>query len=80
MLEIQISEKKLGQYSSSLEQMYGQVCVSVCIDIIETKVRFYGLHSPGLGLEGFEKHQTLLAGYAKVHRLKMTLASLKPFA
>jgi ribosomal protein S12 methylthiotransferase accessory factor len=80
MLEIHIGKKDLGLYRGALEQMYSEECVATSKDIIDSKVRFYGLHSPGLGLEGFEKHQTLLAGYAKVHRLKMTRASLKPFA
>ena len=70
MLEIQIKKKDLALYSSSLEQMYGQECVSMSNDIIKAKVRFYGLHSSGLSLEGFKKHQSLLDGYEKVHSLK----------
>ena len=70
MLEIRIEKKDLSLYRASLEQMYSQPIVSLSEDIVETKVCFYGLHSPGLGLDGFVKHQTLLDGYAKVHKLK----------
>ncbi len=70
LLEIKLEEKDLAEYQASLELMYSAECVSLCSDIIERKVKFHGLHSPGLTLEGFEKHQSLLAGYAKVHKAK----------
>jgi len=70
MLEIHLDNKGLDVYKASLEQMYSSECVSVCQDILDGKVNFYGLHSPGLSLEGFEKHQALLAGYEKVHKAK----------
>ncbi len=70
LLEINIDEKELAEYRSSLVLMYGVECVELCADILEKKVKFYGLHSPGLGLEGFVTHQALLDGYAKVHKAK----------
>ena len=70
LLEIKLEEKDLVEYQASLELIYSAECVSLCSDIIERKVTFHGLHSPGLTLEGFEKHQSLLAGYAKVHKAK----------
>ena len=70
MLEIDLDNKDLTEYKSSLEMMYTSDCVSICQDILDRKVNFYGLHSPGLSLEGFEKHQALLAGYEKVHKAK----------
>jgi len=70
MLTIQVEEKDLNAYKASLSQMYTAECVALCTDIIEKKVKFHGLHFPGLSLDGFEKHQALLAGYAKVHRAK----------
>jgi len=70
LLEIKTEEKVLEEYQGSLEQMYTGKCVALCKEIIEKKVKFYGLHFPGLSLEGFEKHQLLLDGYAKVHKAK----------
>jgi len=70
LLEIKLENKVLDEYAISLALMYSNECVALCSEIIEMKVRFYGLHSPGLSLEGFEKHQSLLDGYAKVHKAK----------
>ena len=70
LLEIKIEEKELSDYTKSLEQMYGDVCVSLCQRLIDKKTKFYGLHFPGLSLEGFNKHQLLLEGYKKVHKAK----------
>jgi len=70
LLNIKLEDKDFEHYKESLVLMYGVECVRLCEDILERKVRFYGLHFPGLGLDGFEKHQALLGGYAKVHRVK----------
>jgi len=70
MLEIILDDKNFDEYKVSLEMMYSKEIVSTCNDIIELKEKFYGLHSPGLSLEGFVKHQTLLDGYAKLHVAK----------
>ncbi len=70
MLEIEIDDKYFDEYKMSLELMYSEKIVSTCKDIIASKERFYGLHSPGLSLEGFVKHQSLLQGYEKLHQAK----------
>jgi len=70
LLSIKVEDKNFEDYQDSLGLMYGFSCVALCEDIVEQRVKFYGLHSPGLGLEGFVKHQSLLDGYAKVHRAK----------
>ena len=69
-LEIKLEDKDLEDYKVSLALMYSNKCVDLCNDIVARKVKFYGLHSPGLTLEGFDKHQSLLDGYAKVHKAK----------
>jgi len=70
LLVIKIEDKMIDEYKTSLGQMYSTACVTLCSDIIEKRVKFYGLHSPGLSLDGFEKHHSLLEGYAKVHKAK----------
>ena len=52
--------------------MYGEEVVSKGIEIVEGRQVFHGLHSPGLGLQGFELHNSLLQGYRKLHRAKKT--------
>ena len=74
LLEIKLQDKILDMYQKSLEQMYTHTSVALCKDIMEKKVTFYGLHFPGLSLDGFEKHQLLLEGYAKVHKAKAVYA------
>lgn len=70
LLEIKLRGNVLDEYQGSLEQMYTCATVTLCKEIMEKEVTFYGLHFPGLSLEGFEKHQLLLEGYAKVHKAK----------
>ena len=71
LLEIVLdNEKDLGEYASSLELMYGKERIEVCSAIIKGEEIFYGLSSPGLSLEGFERHNKLLEGYKKLHKAK----------
>ena len=70
LLTIKLEAKNVDDYTHSLVQMYSQKCMNICLDIISKKEKFYGLHFPGLSLEGFVKHKTLLDGYAKVHKAK----------
>jgi len=76
LLEIKIEKKNLNGYKKSLSYMYTVECVELCENIVEQKTKFYGLHFPGLSLEGFEKHKLLLDGYAKVHKAKSIYAGL----
>ncbi len=71
LLEIKLDdERDYHHYDKSLSLMYGEDNVRTGIDIIEARNKFHGLHSPGLSLEGFNTHQKLLEGYAKLHKAK----------
>ncbi len=71
LLEIVLDNAKdLGEYASSLDLMYGKERVETCSRIIKGEEVFYGLNSPGLSLEGFERHNKLLEGYKKLHKAK----------
>ncbi|PHR58467.1 MAG: 30s ribosomal protein S12 methylthiotransferase accessory protein YcaO [Arcobacter sp.] len=71
MLEIKLDEEKeFKDYAKSLVQMYGEVILQLCVDIINQKEVFHGLHSPGLSLDGFVNHNKLLDAYAKLHKEK----------
>ncbi|MBT8129149.1 MAG: YcaO-like family protein [Gammaproteobacteria bacterium] len=73
LLEIKHDPQRTFQeYSISLSLMYGEETVSRGIEIVEGRQVFHGLHSPGLGLEGFELHNSLLQGYRKLHKAKKT--------
>ena len=62
--------KDYEEYAPSLELMYGKETLAICADIVNQKELFHGLHCPGLSLEGFNTHQKLLEGYAKLHAAK----------
>lgn len=71
LLEIKHDEnRKFEDYSNSLVLMYGEDSVINGIEIVEGREVFHGLHSPGLGLEGFELHNKLLEGYRKLQKAK----------
>jgi len=72
LLEIkQDASRQYEQYTDSLNLMYGNDTVAAGIKLLEGEDNFYGLHSPGLSLDGFVTHNKLLAGYAKLHKAKM---------
>jgi ribosomal protein S12 methylthiotransferase accessory factor len=58
------------QYQHSLSLMYGKELTVKCIDMVEGKLVFDGLHCPGLSLEGFKVHEKLLEGYQKLQAAK----------
>jgi len=71
LLEIKLHQQRSYEdYTDSLKLMYGEDTITDAIALLEGDNNFYGLHSPGLSLEGFTTHQKLLQGYAKLHRAK----------
>jgi ribosomal protein S12 methylthiotransferase accessory factor len=73
LLEIKHDDnRQFEQYSNSLSLMYGEAAVHNGIDIVEGREVFHGLHSPGLALDGFDLHNSLLEGYRKLHRAKQS--------
>ncbi len=72
LLEIKLDDsREYVEYTDSLNLMYGKDTVDAGIKLLEGEDTFYGLHSPGLSLEGFVMHNKLLAGYAKLHDAKI---------
>lgn len=65
-------QRGYDSYKAGLAMMYGQDTVTEGIEIVEGRSRFYNLHCPGLSLEGFERHNMLLAGYEKLQAAKRT--------
>ena len=63
-------ERDYAEYTKGLALMYGQQNVDDGIQIVEGEKLFHNLHCPGLSLEGFERHNALLAGYEKLQQAK----------
>jgi len=73
LLVIQMEKKVLDTYRVSLEQIFGNDCVTKAMDIVAKKVKFDGLHVASLNLKGFETHQKMLSAYEKVQKAKRAL-------
>ena len=54
-------------YTDALQQLYGAEALQQAQALLNQEQRFFGLHAPGLGLEGCDMHQRLLAAYGKLH-------------
>ena len=54
-------------YEAALVGLYGDETLDLATDLIDGEVRFFGLKSPGLTLEGCDLHQRLLKEYEKAH-------------
>lgn len=54
-------------YSKGILALYGRDTVKTAEDLINGNLRFWGMESPDLDLQGCDLHQRLLAGYRKVH-------------
>lgn len=52
---------------AALVGLFGDETLDLATDLIDGDVRFFGLQSPGLDLEGCDLHQRLLKEYAKTH-------------
>ncbi|MBL4941039.1 MAG: 30s ribosomal protein S12 methylthiotransferase accessory protein YcaO, partial [Colwellia sp.] len=63
-------ERTYTPYLTSLGLMYGKEMTATCVDIVEGKIIFDGLHCPGLSLDGFKTHGKLLEGYEKLQAAK----------
>ena len=71
MLDIELDDSRdYADYADGLTKLYGKEYVSICTKVLDGSETFHGLHSPGLSLDGFELHNELLKGYAKLHKFK----------
>ncbi|PHS71589.1 MAG: 30s ribosomal protein S12 methylthiotransferase accessory protein YcaO [Methylophaga sp.] len=71
LLEIKWHEQReYADYQQGLVLMYGQQNVEDGMAIVEGQKLFHNLHCPGLSLDGFERHNQLLAGYEKLQIAK----------
>ena len=54
-------------YGTALESLYGAEVLQQAQSMLDGELRFFGVDSPGMMLEGCDMHQRLLAAYAKLH-------------
>lgn len=56
-------------YSDALKHLYGADTLQQAQALLNGEQRFFGLHSPGMALEGCDMHQRLLEAYGKLHAI-----------
>ena len=61
-------------FEAALVDLYGDDTLDLATDLIDGEVRFFGLQSPGMNLDGCELHQRLLKEYEKAHAPAMLAA------
>jgi ribosomal protein S12 methylthiotransferase accessory factor len=54
-------------YGDALKHLHGADTLRQAQALLNGDQRFFGLHSPGMTLEGCEMHQRLLEAYGKLH-------------
>jgi ribosomal protein S12 methylthiotransferase accessory factor len=52
---------------AALVALYGEETLDMATDLIDGELRFFGVPSPGLDLDGCDLHRRLLGEYAKAH-------------
>lgn len=56
-------------YSDALKHLYGADTLQQAQALLNGEQRFFGLHAPGMALEGCDMHQRLLEAYGKLHAI-----------
>jgi ribosomal protein S12 methylthiotransferase accessory factor len=54
-------------YDYALQELYGAETLQQAKALLKREQRFFGLHSPGMALQGCDMHQRLLVAYGKLH-------------
>ncbi|MEY4592148.1 MAG: hypothetical protein RIR18_1043 [Pseudomonadota bacterium] len=66
-IETLLDMEDANAFEVALESLYGTDTLDMATDLIDGDVRFFGLVSPTLDIEGCALHQALLNEYKKVH-------------
>ncbi|MDO9065373.1 MAG: YcaO-like family protein, partial [Sulfuricella sp.] len=56
-------------FGDALHHLYGADTLQQAQALLNGEQRFFGLHAPGMALEGCEMHQRLLEAYGKLHAI-----------
>ena len=67
-------ELEMSDYESNFRRMYGDARMDAVLGSIDGSVRFYGLTSTSMGLEGLDRHHRLIDSYRKLHKARSNSA------
>ena len=70
-IESLLNLEHAAPYTAALQQLYGAAVLAQAQALLNQEQRFFGLHAPGMTLEGCNMHQQLLAAYKKLtHKMQ----------
>lgn len=69
-LDLLLKLDETSHFSTVMQQMYGDDIHQQALNLLQQTDNFSGLHFPGLSLDGFNLHNKLLQGYAKLNAQK----------
>ncbi|MCP8686421.1 OsmC domain/YcaO domain-containing protein [Marinobacterium sedimentorum] len=71
VLEITLDDElDLDDFLTNLKRMFGEQVMDAVVGSVDGSVRFYGLTSTNMQLEGLDKHLRLIESYKKLHALR----------
>jgi ribosomal protein S12 methylthiotransferase accessory factor len=77
VLEISLDDDlELEDYVMNFRRMFGDERMEAVLGSVDGSVRFYGLTSTSIKLEGLERHHRLLDSYKKLHAARSKAAEM----
>lgn len=74
VLDIKLNEElELTDYISSFTKMFGSDLLNDAIDVVEGKMKFYGLTPTNMKLDGLDKHLKLIESYKKLQVIRANI-------
>jgi len=75
VLEVLLDDElELDDYEANFRRMFGNERMDAVMGSIDGSVRFYGLSSTSMQLEGLDRHHRLIDSYKKLHRARAAKA------
>jgi ribosomal protein S12 methylthiotransferase accessory factor len=75
VLEIELDEDlELEDYLTNLRRMFGDERMDAVTGSVDGTVRFYGLTSTSMKLDGLDRHHRLIDSYRKLHAARAKAA------
>jgi len=76
VLEVLLDDDlELADYEANFRRMFGEPRMDAAIGSVDGSVRFYGLTSTSMQLEGLDRHQRLIDSYRKLHAARARVAA-----
>ena len=76
VLEVLLDDDlELADYEANFRRMFGDPRMDAAIGSLDGSVRFYGLTSTSMQLEGLDRHQRLIDSYRKLHAVRARVAA-----